>query len=41
MKVKKKPMPMWQKIFYVIFILSIISTVAINFEIKKENKNQM
>lgn len=30
-----------QKIFYVIFILSIISTVAINFEIKKENKNQM
>ena len=30
-----------QEIFYVIFILSIISTIVINFEIQKENKNQM
>ena len=27
-----------EKIFYVIFILSIISTIAINFEIIKESK---
>ncbi|MBP3840551.1 MAG: MFS transporter [Bacilli bacterium] len=30
-----------QGIFYVIFILSIISTIVINFEVQKENKNQM
>lgn len=30
-----------QEIFYVIFILSIISTIVINFEVQKENKNQM
>ena len=27
-----------ENIFYLIFILSIISTIAINFEIKKETK---
>ena len=28
-----------ENVFYLIFILSIISTIAINFEIKKETKN--
>ncbi len=27
-----------EKVFYIIFILSIISTIAINFDIKSENK---